>query len=285
MQRWPAAVPELPEVETVRRGLERSVIGQRVLTVTVTGRRTIRRQSPAEFVEALTGRRLAVAGRRGKYLLVGLDDGATLVVHLRMSGQLLHVASPDEPLVPHTHVRIGLEDGSELRFVDPRTFGELFVAAEHDGAGRPVALAALGIDPLVDGLGPARLARLLATRRTSLKAFLLDQHTLAGIGNLYADEILFRARLRPDRATSSLSPADVRRLTGAIRNVLAEAVELRGSSLRDARYRDLEGGLGEFQGRHAVYGRAGEPCLRCGSTVERAKLAGRSAHFCAACQG
>jgi formamidopyrimidine-DNA glycosylase len=277
-------MPELPEVETVRRGLERSVVGRVVELVTVTGKRTIRRQSPTEFADALTGRRLTEAGRHGKYLLVALDDGATLVAHLRMSGQLLHVASAAEPLVAHTHVRLGLEDGSELRFVDPRTFGELFVAHEHDSSGRPVELAGLGVDPLLDGLGPARLGHLLAARRTSLKAFLLDQHAVAGIGNLYADEILFRARLRPDRQTSSLQPAEVRRLAGAIRTVLSQAVELRGSSLRDARYRDLEGSLGEFQSRHAVYGRAGEPCLRCGSPIERAKLAGRSAHFCAVCQ-
>jgi formamidopyrimidine-DNA glycosylase len=277
-------VPELPEVETVRRGLERSVIGRRVQSVHVTGRRTIRRQTPAEFGAALTGRQLLVAGRRGKYLLIGLEDGATLVVHLRMSGQLLHVPGAAEPVADHTHVRIALDDGSELRFVDPRTFGELFVAAEHDSAGRPVALAALGTDPLLDRLGPGRLGRLLANRRTSLKAFLLDQHALAGIGNLYADEILFRARLLPDRRAASLTPAEVRRLALAVRQVLAEAVELRGSSLRDARYRDLQGDLGAFQSRHAVYGRAGQPCIRCGTPIERAKLAGRSAHFCGACQ-
>jgi formamidopyrimidine-DNA glycosylase len=277
-------MPELPEVETVRRGLERSVVGHVVELVTVTGRRTIRRQSPGEFAAALTGRRLSGAGRHGKYLLVPLDDGATLVAHLRMSGQFLHVPSSSEPLAAHTHVRLGLEDGSELRFVDPRTFGELFVALEHDQTGRPVELAGLGVDPLLDGLGPARLGRLLAVRRTSLKAFLLDQHALAGIGNLYADEILFRARLRPDRLTSSLEVAEVRRLAAAVRSVLSQAVELRGSSLRDARYRDLDGALGEFQSHHAVYGRAGEPCPRCGSAVERVKLVGRSAHFCASCQ-
>ncbi len=277
-------MPELPEVETVRRGLERSVVGHQVTAVEVTGRRTVRRQSSAQFIEALTGRRLVSAGRRGKFLLVGLDDGRTLVIHLRMSGQLLHVADPGEPRPPHTHVRITLDDGSELRFVDPRTFGELFVAADHAADGRPLELAALGLDPLLDRLGPAGLSRLLANRRTSIKAFLLDQHALTGIGNLYADEILFRARLRPDRQAASLTATEVRRLTNAIRSVLTEAVELRGSSLRDARYRDLQGLMGEFQGRHAVYARAGEPCVRCGKPVERVTLAGRSSHFCAACQ-
>jgi len=276
-------VPELPEVETVRRGLERAVIGRRVDGVVVTGKRTVRRQSPDDFVTALSGRKLSEAGRHGKFLLVGLDDGATLVAHLRMSGQLL-LTSPASPLPAHTHVRIGLDDGTELRFVDPRTFGELFVAAGHGPSGLPVELAALGVDPVRERLTPARLARLLAGRRTSLKAALLDQHLIAGIGNLYADEILHRARLRPDRAAGSLDADESRRLARSIRAVLERAVELRGSSLRDARYVDLAGELGDYQRRHAVYGRAGEPCRRCGTPVERARLAGRSAHFCPSCQ-
>lgn len=276
-------MPELPEVETVRRGLERSVLGRRVDEVAVTGRRTIRRQSPAEFALALRQRKLESAGRWGKYLLVGLDDGATLVVHLRMSGQLLHCPAGD-PLPAHTHVRLVLDDRSELRFVDPRTFGELFVAAEHDARGRPLALGTLGVDPVVDGIDARRLGGLLAKRRTNLKAFLLDQHALAGIGNLYADEILFRARLRPDREAGSLTAPEARRLAKAIRDVLDEAVALRGSSLRDARYRDLDGGLGDYQGRHAVYARTGEPCVRCGRPILQARLGGRSSHFCATCQ-
>lgn len=277
-------MPELPEVETVRRGLERLAIGRRVLAVEVTGRRTVRRQSPEELVAGLTGRRLAGAGRRGKYLLVSLDDGAVLVVHLRMSGQLLGVRPPLPPLPAHTHARLELDDGVELRFVDPRTFGELFVTDRLDRSGVPEVLRRLGPDPLVDGVDRDRLAGLAAHRRSSLKAFLLDQAVLAGIGNLYADEICFRARLRPTRPATSLRPGELTRLVAAVSEVLAEAVEARGSTLRDARYLDLSGKAGEYQLRHAVYGRAGLACPRCGRPVQQERLAGRSCCFCRACQ-
>lgn len=279
-------MPELPEVETVRRGLLAYVVGRTVAAVEVTGGRSVRRQGPPELVARLVGRRLEAADRRGKYLLVRLDDGAVLVVHLRMSGQLRFVAAPSssEPLAPHTHVRIHFDDASELRFVDQRTFGELFVTSELDGRGVPVALAALGPDPLVDGIDAGRLAALAARRRTSCKAFLLDQHVLAGVGNLYADEALFRARLRPARSASTLRPVQVTRLVDALEQVLAEAVAARGSTLRDARYVDLMGEAGAFQDAHAVYGREGEPCVRCGRPVRRVRLAGRSSHFCATCQ-
>ncbi len=279
-------MPELPEVETVRRGLSRYVVGRTVAAVEVTGARSVRRQGAAELVARLVGRRLEAADRRGKYLLVRLDDGAVLVVHLRMSGQLRFVAAPASaaPVAPHTHVRIGFADGSELRFVDQRTFGELFVTGDLDGRGVPVALAALGPDPLVDGIDRARLAALAARRRTSCKAFLLDQHVLAGVGNLYADEALFRARLRPALPAALLRPGQLARLVASLEQVLAEAVAARGSTLRDARYVDLMGKAGAFQEVHAVYGREGAPCVRCGRPIHRVRLAGRSSHFCATCQ-
>ncbi len=276
-------MPELPEVETVRRGLEAAVTGRRVAQVQVSGRRSVRRQSPAAFVAALEGRSLVRAGRHGKYLLIGLDDGATLVVHLRMSGQLLLAAS-EEASPPHTHVRLLFDGFTELRFVDPRTFGELFVAGEHDERGRPVELALLGPDPLVERLDEPQLRRLLAGRRAPIKALLLDQHVIAGIGNIYADEILHRARIRPDRPAGTLGPTALGRLASAISEILTEAVELRGSSLRDARYRDLMGEPGDYQAHHAVYDRAGKPCPTCGRPVERLRLRGRSAHFCRRCQ-
>jgi formamidopyrimidine-DNA glycosylase len=278
-------MPELPEVETVRSDLERLVAGRRVTRVSVTGRRTIRRQSPDEFRAALSGRRLVTVGRRGKYLLVKLDDGAVLVIHLRMSGQLLVVAPGSlAEAAPHTHVVLGLDDDSELHFVDPRTFGELFVTSELAADGRPVALGALGVDPLVDGLDAELVQRLLGSRRTTLKALLLDQHVLAGVGNIYADEICFRAGIRPTRRTETVTGEEAARLSGAILAVLEEAVALRGSTLRDARYRDVSGAHGSFQHRHAVYGRQGAPCASCGATVLRERVAGRSAHFCPSCQ-
>jgi formamidopyrimidine-DNA glycosylase len=277
-------MPELPEVETVRRGLEATVLGRTVVSVVATGARTVRRQGAAELALRLEGRRLVAARRRGKYLAVVLDEGGSLVVHLRMSGQLLHVADPVEPLAPHTHVRMGLDDGSELRFVDPRTFGEVYVTDETGPDGLPVELERLGPDPIVDGLQAAELARIFSRRRLAVKAALLDQRIVAGIGNIYGDEICSRAKVRPDRRCDTLTPAEVRRIASATASVLGEAIEARGSSLADARYRDLMGELGEFQHRHAVYGRESLPCSKCGTAIVRTKVAGRSAFYCPRCQ-
>jgi formamidopyrimidine-DNA glycosylase len=272
-------VPELPEVEVVRRGLEQSVAGREVTAVTVTGARTVRRQALEELVGRLQGARLGPAGRIGKFLLLPLDDGAdTLVIHLRMSGQLL-LAAPERTLARHTHAVLRLSDGRELRFVDPRTFGELFVAPS------PVAaLAHLGPDPLSAGWSAAALGRALAGRTARLKLLLMDQRFVAGIGNIYSDEALFTAGLRYDRPAGSLSDDELGRLHRAVRSTLREAVRLRGSSLRDAQYVDLFGIPGGYQSRHRVYGREGEPCPRCGGPVRRLSLGGRSTFFCEACQ-
>ncbi|MDA8291383.1 MAG: bifunctional DNA-formamidopyrimidine glycosylase/DNA-(apurinic or apyrimidinic site) lyase [Actinomycetota bacterium] len=278
-------MPELPEVETVRRGLEREVVGRRIGRVEVNGARSVRRQDPGSFVHELEGRRVDAARRRGKYLYAELDDGAALVVHLRMSGQLRLAGPPPlEPRSPHTHVVVGLGDGSELRFVDPRTFGELFVTSERSPDGLPSALAGLGADPLVDGVDDATLEELAACRRTALKSLLLDQSVIAGVGNIYGDEVCFHSGLRPDRRTESLRGSDAARLGVALRDVLTRAVEKGGSTLRDARYVGLRGAAGSYQHDHAVYGRAGRPCPRCGTLVERTRVGGRSAHFCPRCQ-
>jgi formamidopyrimidine-DNA glycosylase len=272
-------VPELPEVEVVRRGLEREVAGRVVTSAAVTGARTVRRQAAEALVDRLRGARLGPAGRIGKFLLVPLDDGTeTLVIHLRMSGRLL-LTSPERPRARHTHAVLSLSDGRELRFVDPRTFGELFVAPT------PVtALAHLGPDPLSPAWSAAVLGRALAGRRGRLKLLLMDQRFVAGIGNIYSDEALFEARLRFDRPAGSLSGDEVARLHGAVRTTLREAVRLRGSSLADAQYVDLFGAPGYYQSRHRVYGREGQPCPRCGGLVRRISLGGRSTFLCETCQ-
>lgn len=246
--------------------------------MTVTGTRSTRRHATIEsFSEALTGRRLVGFGRRGKYLLIALDPAATLVVHLRMSGQLRLAAGPDEPRAKHSHVVIDLADGRQVRFVDPRTFGELFVTTPE-----VPELAGLGVDALA--LTQPELAGLLARRRARIKALLLDQRLIAGIGNIYSDEILWTARLRGTRAAGDLRPVEVRRLHEAILGVLGAAVESRGSSLRDQQYVDLAGRGGGYQERHAVYGREGKPCPRCGRPVERMVVAQRSHFWCRGCQ-
>ena len=278
-------MPELPEVETVRRGIEDTAIGRRISEVKVLGRRTVRRQSPAELTDRLSGRRFVAAGRRGKFLLLSLDDGAVLVVHLRMTGQLLFLDGKDRPpLATHTHVTVDFDDGSELRFVDPRTFGEWFVASDLDDRGVPVELGHIGPDPLLEGLSSTYLSSRFAGRRASLKALLTDQRIIAGIGSIYADEICFRAKLRPDRQGRSLTAAEVGSLARAARSVLGAAVKSRGSSLRDQGYRDVSGELGSYQGRHGVYDRAGEPCPRCGRPVVRLKIGARPAYCCEGCQ-
>jgi formamidopyrimidine-DNA glycosylase len=277
-------VPELAEVETIRRGVDAEFVGRRILEVQASGLRTLRRhQDPSEFVSRVDGRTLAATGRRGKYLLLELDGGDTVVAHMGMSGQLLMTPSA-VPVAKHTHVVLGFEGGTDLRFVDPRTFGEVFVATAG-GSAVMAELAHLGFDPIADGLTPQQLAARLAPRRTKLKPLLMDQRFVAGIGNMYADEILFAARLGHDRTGSSLTPTEVRRLHRAMREVLTAAIEHRGSSLADVQYRDLYGQIGAYQKLHNVYARAGSPCPRCRTPIVRARAGGRSSFFCPKCQG
>jgi formamidopyrimidine-DNA glycosylase len=278
-------VPELPEVETIRRDLDKDVVGRRIKSVEVKGKRSVRRhKTSAEFKNRLEGRKVEAVRRAGKYLLVDLDGGDVLVVHLGMSGQLLRVKSPKEPMERHTHVVITFTQGGQLRFIDPRTFGELFVTTADELGSAVPELAHLGFDPLEDVMSWARFGLMLAERRTALKALLMDQKFVAGIGNVYSDEILFAAGLRYDRASDSLSAQEVRRLYRAMIETLTEAVKLRGSSLADEQYRDLYGEVGEYQGQHQVYDRDGQPCRRCRNAVVKVKVNGRSAFLCEHCQ-
>jgi formamidopyrimidine-DNA glycosylase len=278
-------VPELPEVETIRRDLEKEVVGRRIKTVEVKGKRSIRRhKTSAEFRGRLEGRKVNGVRRAGKYLLVDLEGGDVLVVHLGMSGQLLRVKSPKEPMERHTHVVITFTQGGQLRFVDPRTFGELFVTTADELTSAVPELAHLGFDPLEDVMSWARFGMMLAERHSALKALLMDQKFVAGIGNIYSDEILFNAGLRYDRPSDSLSAQEVRRLYRAMIETLSEAVKLRGSSLADEQYRDLYGEVGEYQGQHQVYDRDGQACPRCRNSVVKVKVNGRSAFLCEHCQ-
>lgn len=279
-------MPELPEVETIRRDLQGEIVGRKIKAVDVRNGRTVRRHPSAkQFRARLEGRTIGSVGRAGKYLLLGLTDGDTLVVHLGMSGQLLRAKGTREPKAPHTQVVITFTQGGQLRFVDPRTFGELFVSTPEPDGGPPVPeLAHLGFDPVEDVMSWERFGAILTRRKAGLKALLTDQEVVAGIGNIYADEILFASGLRYDRLSTSLSSQEVRRLYRAMVETLVEAVKHRGSSLADEQYRDLYGEVGDFQGQHQAYDREGQACRRCRSTIVRVKSGGRSTFLCAHCQ-
>lgn len=286
-------MPELPEVETVRRGLETAIAGRKVVEVALR-RADLRYPFPARFRARLEGRRIAAVRRRAKYLLLDLDDARTVIVHLGMSGRFVirrrekNAAAHGgfEPATgaaeAHEHVVIRLDDGVEAAFVDPRRFGFMDLAATSElEANRH--LARLGIEPLSAALTPEALVEMFKPRRTAVKLALLDQRLVAGIGNIYACEALFRAGLSPRRRAASIGPARAARLAAAIRNVLEDAIRAGGSSLRD--FADVGGEFGYFQHAFDVYGRAGEPCRRCeAAAVRRIAQAGRSTFFCPACQ-
>ena len=278
-------MPELPEVEVMRRDLEREVVGKKIKAVEVTGTRSVRRhKNRKEFITVLTGRKITAVQRRGKYLVMKLDGNDALIVHLGMSGQLLRAKTAREKAPKHTHVAITFTQGGLLRFVDPRTFGEMFVAPYDEIEQQVDDLAHLGLDPLETALSWDLFGRMLAEKKTKLKPLLMDQKFIAGIGNVYSDEILFEAGLKWDRQSDSLSQQEVRRLYRAITETLQGAVKYRGSSLADEQYVDLFGKPGEYQFHHQVYDREGQACPRCRHTVHRARYANRSTFYCESCQ-
>jgi len=275
-------VPELPEVETVRRGLAQHVAGRTVAEVQVLHPRAVRRHAAGaqDFAAALRGRVLDVPRRRGKYLWLPVGDDA-LLAHLGMSGQLL-VGDSDRPLSPHVRVRLTFADGGpDLRFTDQRTFGHLLFSP--GGAELPAVIAHIAPDPLEPAFDQAAFAARLRVRRSGIKRALLDQSLVSGVGNIYADEALWRARLHWQRAADRLRGPDVTRLVGAVRDVFAEALHAGGTSF-DSLYVNVNGQSGYFDRSLAVYGRAGQPCPRCGAPVRRDAFMNRSAFSCPVCQ-
>ncbi|MGI9120815.1 MAG: bifunctional DNA-formamidopyrimidine glycosylase/DNA-(apurinic or apyrimidinic site) lyase [Acidimicrobiales bacterium] len=276
-------MPELPEVETLRRDLDKEVIGRRVKTVEVAGMRAIRRHpNKKHFIGKVEGQKLVRVSRKGKYLLVDMDDDV-LVIHLGMSGQLLKAAIKD-PVAPHTHVTFTFTQGGQLRYLDPRTFGEMFVVSTEVLAAEVPEVTELGFDPVDDVMSWDAFGARLRSRKVKLKTLLMDQRFVAGIGNIYSDEILWAAGLRGDRSSESLSTQEVRRLYRSLLETLYEAIKHRGSSLSDQQYRDLYGAVGGYQAEHKVYAREGEACRRCRQPIMRTKWGQRSTFFCAACQ-
>ena len=277
-------MPELPEVEVVRRGLQNWVVGRRIAGVDVAHPRAVRRHlaGPSDFAARLVGTTARSAERRGKYLWLPLDSGAALVAHLGMSGQLL-VQPSDTPDEVHLRARLTFADGGrELRFVDQRTFGGLAVE-ETDPAGVPLSVVHIARDPLDPAFDDDAFVAALRGRRTGVKRALLDQALVSGIGNIYADESLWRAKVHYDRAAASLRASDVRRLLGAARAVMTEALAQGGTSF-DALYVNVNGESGYFDRSLDAYGQAGEPCNRCGALIVREPFMNRSSFRCPRCQ-
>lgn len=278
-------MPELPEVETYRRDIEPHLKGRTIARVrlrdTPNAPRILRRHGPVGFAERLRGAQVPSVGRLGKFLILSLDQPAALVIHLGMSGRML-LSERGDPYPPHTHIAVDLDGGPQLRFVDPRAFGEMFVSP-LDGA-IPKDLAHLGVDPLTGWPPHAEFARMFDPRRGLIKYLLMDQRFIAGLGNIYSDEALHAAGVRFDRPANELTSAERARLHVVVPQIVERAIRLRGTSMRDESYRDLEGSLGGFQDRLAVYGREDKPCRSCGTPVVRGRWGNRSTFYCPRCQ-
>lgn len=300
-------MPELPEVETVRSALAREVVGKKIKLVHVTDGRAVRRHKTAkDFRDGLEGRTIKSVERLGKNIVVGLDDAHHLVIHLGMTGQVLRAKSAKEPKPKHTHVVFTFTTGDEMRYVDQRTFGELYVSTPPDEGGdveisryarlsiggdglalrsQVPELAHLGIDPFEDQVGWDRFAAVLRSRTLALKTLLTDQDIVAGIGNIYSDEILFSAGLMYDRVSESLSTIEIRRLHRTIPEVLTEAIKRGGTTLADEMFVNPEGQVGSFQELLQVHTREGLPCYQCRTPVSKVVFHQRATYFCVKCQG
>ncbi|QDU23216.1 bifunctional DNA-formamidopyrimidine glycosylase/DNA-(apurinic or apyrimidinic site) lyase [Urbifossiella limnaea] len=270
-------MPELPEVETVVRDLRPRAVGRTVTAVRV-GAKQLRKAWNVAWAADVVGRRVAAIRRRGKWIVVEME-GPRIVVHLGMTGQFTAVAAA-EPEPDHLHLVFALNDGTELRFRDVRRFGSVTLFA--DDAAVEAFFAAAGLGPEPFGLDPAAFREVVRASARNLKAILIDQTVVAGVGNIYADEACCRAGLHPARKGDSLTPAECDALRVAVEAVLTTAIAARGSTIRD--YVGGSGLGGGFQLEHRVYGRTGEPCLTCGAAIERVVLAGRSSHYCPKCQ-
>ena len=273
-------MPELPEVETVKKTLEKSLVGLTITGVDIKMPKIIREPAPEVFAHSATGKKITRLGRRGKYLLIHLAGGSVLVFHLRMTGRLVY-AGADAPSPRHTHVIFHLSNGHELRFADTRQFGRVMLAPARE-LDRVKGLKDLGPEPLGRDFTRGFLRREIKRKRVRLKSLLLDQTFIAGLGNIYADETLHRCRLHPERIAGTLSTREVASLHRSIIDVLKEGIANRGTSMRD--YVDGDGREGNYQTLLRVYNREGQCCPHCGTAIARIKVGGRSSYFCPICQ-
>ena len=272
-------LPELPEVETIRQQLASKIIGATILGSTIHLGKVIKDPSPTAFADGIRGRRILSITRRGKYLIFGLTGGYNLVVHLKMTGQLVY-ENEGGPLPRHTHLVLHLDTG-RLRLTDLRQFGRVWLLPSAETEKRS-GINMLGPEPLAPEFSEGDFIARLKKSRRSLKPLLLDQKVVAGIGNIYADEALYRAGLHPNRQAADLTTREAKVLYRAVKEVLREGVSHRGTSIRN--YVDAEGRRGTHQEFLKVHNRAGRPCLRCGTLIQKTKLGGRGTYFCPLCQ-
>lgn len=273
-------MPELPEVECIRRQLEPALVGRRFEHVEILDPRLVRPDEPAEVAAELEGERVAAVERRGKYVVVRFESGRVLLIHLRMTGSLRHTSSGNLQDEPHRRAVVKLDDGSDVAYRDVRRFGTWLLLEPAEVS--PYLDARVGEEPLDAAFTASYLGGRLVRRHAPVKAVLLDQRTLAGLGNIYVDEALWRARIHPLRPANGLGRSEVHRLQRGIRSALAHGLERQGSTLRD--YRLPDGGSGTMQEEFKVYGRGGEPCERCGTPIAKTRVAGRGTWFCPTCQ-
>jgi len=272
-------MPELPEVETIRRTLEQHVQGVWIKDVQIYYSSVVKGWEGQEFADVVKGRQITSIERRGKYLLINLDQSWSILAHMRMTGRLIYYPAQYQ-VAKHTHVVFKLDSG-ELHFADTRKFGRLQLVPTEHKLEHP-SLLKLGPEPLEAEFTPEVLGQSLSRKKVNIKAFLLDQTMVAGLGNIYVDEALFRAGILPERGTQTLTEVEVGKLYSSMRQVLWAGIEAQGTSFRD--YRDANGEKGSFQVALQVYGRGQEPCQICGKILERKKLAGRTTVFCTNCQ-
>ncbi|MHB9095677.1 MAG: DNA-formamidopyrimidine glycosylase [Eubacteriales bacterium] len=273
-------MPELPEVETIRRSLEEKLKGKTFVGVEVFLDKMLKGANPEDLGTEISGRKINGIERRGKYLIIHLAGGVAMVIHLRMTGQLLY-CSPEQEKAKHTHVIFHLNDKCQLRFADQRQFGKIQLVQTKE-LENLAGIKNLGVEPFSDAFTREFLKKEMRNRRTKIKPLLLDQTFVAGIGNIYADEALFLARINPERVAATLSPREVSQLHRAIREVLLSGIENKGTSIKD--YVDGNGNPGTNQDKLKVYGRDGQPCAKCGRAIEKKSIGGRSSHYCPRCQ-
>jgi formamidopyrimidine-DNA glycosylase len=273
-------MPELPEVETIRLELEPHLVGRRLERVEINDRRLVRPFEPTAVAAELEGERVSALERRGKYLIVRFESGRALLVHLRMTGSLRHAEPGSLPVDPYRRAVVKLDDGSDVAYRDVRRFGT-WLLLEPDELDPYLAMR-VGREPLERGFTTRRLGERLAGRRAPVKAALLDQRTVAGLGNIYVDEALWRARVHPLRPAGTLDQDQLALLTRGIKDALKAGIARQGASLRD--YSTPDGRRGRMQEEFRVYGRAGEPCARCGTPIDKIRVAGRGTWYCPACQ-